>query len=150
MKKTLTILATIVALFLGSAVANAQPGMGGPGGMSFDPSQMAKMMADQMKDQLKLTDAQYTKVLDMYKKENEEMSKKMQAGGGPGAGMDFEAMMKDLQEMQARQEAKLKEILTADQLKKYKEMMANFGGGMGGPGGPGMGGPGGPGGPGPR
>ena len=131
-----TLIAASMLVF-GMAVANAQPG-GGPGGQRMNPEQMAKSRADRMKEVVKLTDAQYAKVLALYKEESEAMQKAM-GNGQP----DREAMQK----MREEQETKLKEILTAEQYKTWSESDANRrgpGGGPGGPGGPG-GGPGGPG-----
>lgn len=130
----------IAALVFGAAVANAQPG--GWGGQRPDPAEMAQRMADRMKEQLQLNEDQYAKILDMYKKENEEREKMFAEGGfNNGGDMDFEAMRKVMEERRAKRDEQLKTILTEDQFKKYQENMANmrrnFGGG-GGPGGPGM------------
>ncbi len=119
----------------GVFAAQAQPGgFGGPGGQ-MDPEQMATRQADQMKQSLKLTDQQYTKVVAVFKEQMESMQKMMQGGQRP----DMEAMQKVREE----QEKKLKDILTADQFKTWQEEQANRRGGFGGPGGPG-GRPGGP------
>lgn len=143
--KITKIIAICAMLVCGAFAANAQPG--GFGGQQMDPSEMAKMRADRMKETLNLTNDQYTKVLDLYKKENEEMMRMFQQNQG-GGQPDFSAMQK----RREAQTAELKKILTEDQFKKYEEQQAQMRGGMGGPGqgGPGGRGQGGPGQGGPR
>lgn len=129
MKKFLIMVA---ALLFGAAVANAQPG--GWGGQRPDPEQMAKMMADRMKEQLTLTDAQYTKVLALFKKENEEFGKMFEGGMG-GGNMDFDTIRKVMEERQVKRDEQLKTILTEDQFKAYQveqeKMRQRFAGGGG-------------------
>ena len=101
----------------GAFVANAQPG--GGFGAPMDPAQIAKFRADDMKQAVKLTDAQYTKVVDLFKAEMEEMQKQRE-----------------------EQQKKLQAILTKDQFEAWtkheREMMERMmSGGFGGPGGPG-------------
>lgn len=126
MKITKLIIAGALFLF-GAVTANAQPG---GFGQQMDPTEMAKFRADGMKESLNLTNDQYTKVLALFKKENEEMMKMFQEnqGGQP----DFSAFQKRMD----AQNAELKKILTEEQYKKYdeqmKQMMSGFG--QGGPG----------------
>ena len=141
MKNVIKLLVAGVMLVAGSFVSMAQPGGGRPGGQGgrqFDPAQMAQRRADMMKESLKLTDAQYAKVLEMYKEESEAMQKQMQSGERPL--MDRETMEKQREE----QNKKLKAILTEEQFKTWtaqqQEMRRGFGG-PGGPGGPGGGRP---------
>lgn len=123
---------------VGTFAANAQPGRGmGPG--NFDPEQMAQMRANQMKEAVNLTDAQYTKVVELFKAENAEMQKAFQSGQQGGGREAFE-------KMRTERETKLKAILTEEQFKTWTEKEREFMRGPGGPGGPGPGGPG----PGPR
>ena len=135
MKSIVKLLVAGAILVAGSFVSMAQPGGGRPGGQGgrqFDPAQMAQRRADMMKETLKLTDAQYAKVLEMYKEESEAMQKQMQSGERPR--MDREAMQKQREE----QEKKLKAILTDEQFKTWTEQQQNMRrGGFGGPGGPG-------------
>ena len=108
-------------MIAGAFVSNAQPG----GGFQFDPNEIAKMRADDMKQTVKLTDDQYTKVVALFKAEMENMQKMFEGGGMP----DMDAMQKQREE----QNKKLKAILTEDQFKKWQkqqeEMRAQFGGG---------------------
>lgn len=122
----------VAALLFGAAVANAQPG--GWGGQRPDPEQMALRQADRMKEQLELTDAQYTKVLELFKAENAEWMKNFNPEAAQGGDMDFEAIRKQMEERRAKRDVQLKTILTEDQFKKYQENMANRRGpGGGGP-----------------
>ena len=134
MKNLTKLLVAGVMLVAGSFVSMAQPGGGRPGGQGgrqFDPAQMAQRRADMMKEALKLTDAQYAKVLEMYKEESEAMQKQMQSGERPR--MDRETMEKQREE----QNKKLKAILTEEQFKTWTEQQQEMRRGFGGPGGPG-------------
>ncbi|MBR4586320.1 MAG: hypothetical protein IKO29_06230 [Bacteroidales bacterium] len=138
MKNVIKLLVAGVMLVAGSFVSMAQPGGGRPGGQGgrqFDPAQMAQRRADMMKESLKLTDAQYAKVLEMYKEESEAMQKQMQSGERPR--MDRETMQKQREE----QEKKLKAILTEEQFKTWTAQQQEMRRGFGGPGGPGGGRP---------
>ena len=122
MKKFLMILtAAATMLFAGMSSASAQ----GPGGFNFDPDEMVKMRVDQMKQSLKINDAQAKKLTDLFKKQNEEMAKMFEGGGMPD--------MSKMQETMKKQDEEIKKILTADQYKAYSEeqqrMREQFGGG---------------------
>lgn len=130
MKKIIiTIVAALALLFTGSN-ARAQGPMGG----QFDPAQIAEMIAGQMKESLKLTNDQYTKILDIYKKQMAEMQKSFESGQMP----DFEK----LQAQREKQEKEINAVLTEEQAKAWAEeqkkrmeqMGGGFGGGFGGPG----------------
>ena len=112
-------------MIAGAFVSNAQPG----GGFQFDPNEIAKMRADDMKQTVKLTDDQYTKVVALFKAEMENMQKMFEGGGMP----DMDAMQKQREE----QIKKLKEVLNKDQFEAWQkheqERMQQFGGGFGGP-----------------
>ena len=100
-------------------------------GVSFEPEEIAKMRADQMKEAVNLTADQYAKVTVIFKEEMEAMQKMFEGGGMNG---DFEQMRKDMEKRQEEQNKKLKAILTEDQFKKWQkqqeEMRAQFGGGF--------------------
>ena len=109
-----------IALAFVSICASAQ-GFG-----QFNPEDMAKRQATQIKDSCGINDEQYKKVLALYTEQSKEMQKQMQEamqnGGGMGPGMF------NMEEMQKRQEAfdkKLKEVLTEAQYKKYQTMQEN-------------------------
>lgn len=113
-----------LVLACGVSVANAQM----PGGQMPSPEEMAKYQADQMKQTVNLNDDQYAKVLVVYKESGEKMRKMFEGGGQP----DFSKFG----EIQEEQNKKFKEILTADQYKKWdeyqQEMRKNMGGFGGG------------------
>jgi len=120
MKKIIvTLLAAALMLFAG-AKANAQD-FG-----NFDPAQMAQMRVDQMKESLKIDKDQAAKLLELFKKESQEMAKMFEGGGMPD--------MDKMQENRKKQDEAIKKILTADQYKAYTEqqrkMMEQFGGGF--------------------
>lgn len=131
--KAIKIIAASIMLLCGALFANAQPGGARGqrgGGQQFNPEQMVQMRVDYMKESLKLTADQVTKLTAVFKKQNEEMGKLMQGGGQP----DMEAFQK----LREAENAELKKILTAEQFKTYEEsMQRGFGGGRGqrGPGG---------------
>jgi len=119
MKRFLMIMmAAATMLFAGATKANAQD-------FNFDPAQMAQMRVDQMKESLNLDKDQCTKLLDLYKKQGEEMAK-MFDGGMPD--------MSKFQEMQKKEDEAVKKILTDEQYKKHAEqqrkMREQFGGGF--------------------
>ena len=120
MKKYLiTVIAAVAMLLGGSYTSRAQfP--------EFNPDEMVKMIVDQMKESLKINDEQATKLLDLFKKEMEEMSKMFEGGGMPDMGK--------MQENQKKQDEAIQKILTEDQYKAYAEqqrkMMEQFGGGF--------------------
>ena len=134
MNKLIKILMVGGMLLAGAFGLKAQPG--GFGGQMPDPAQIAKMRADQMKESVKLTDAQYVKVEALFKEEMEAMMKRMEDGSMMNG--DFEAMRKDMEKRREEQQKKLKAILTEEQFKKWTEeeqaRRAAFGGGPGGPG----------------
>jgi len=121
------------ALFIisgGNAFAQQRGGWGnGQQGERPDPAQIAKRQADQMKTDLKLSEDQYSKVLDIFKKQYEDMQKFMQNG----ERMDRESMTSYREKMNSS----IKSILTEDQYKKWIENPRNrWGGQGGGPNGP--------------
>ena len=126
-----------------SANVFAQGPQGGFGGGQIDPEQMITRQADRLKEACGLNDEQYAKVKEFYKKQQEEMMKRFQEGGGQGQGQRMSR--EDMEKRREAQNAELKKILTEEQWKKYEEMQAQQRQRRG-QGGPGQGGPGGPGG----
>ena len=108
-------------IFAGAFNANAQMG----GGFQMDPDGIAKMIADDMKQTVKLDDNQYKKVVELYTAQMKDMEKTFSSGQMP----DMDAMQKQQEE----QNKKLQAILTKDQYetwnKHQQEMMQQFGGG---------------------
>ena len=120
MKKfIITLLAAAAMLFAGTQKSSAQD-------FNFDPAQMAQMRVDQMKQSLKIDKDQAAKLLDLFKKQSEEMMKMFDGGGMPD--------MSKMEENMKKQDEQIKKILTADQYKKYaeeqKKMREQFGGGF--------------------
>lgn len=89
------------------------PGGMGRGGMMMDPGRRAEMM----KTQLGLSDDQTTQVKAVFADEQTKMQALRDSGGDPA---DMRPKMMAIREAST---AKLKGILTADQFKKYEEMM---------------------------
>lgn len=120
MKKfIITLMAAAAMMFAGTQTSNAQD-------FNFDPAQMAQMRVDQLKKPLKLNDEQSAKLLDIFKKQNEEMSKIFTGGGMPDMG--------EFQKMMEKNDAEVKAVLSEEQAKAYDEqqrkMREQFGGGF--------------------
>ncbi len=81
---------------------------------------MAQRETEWMTTELELTEDQVAKVDPINLKYAEKMAELFQ--GGPGG--DFEAMREKMNEMNAEKRTEFKDILTADQLKKYDEYLA--------------------------
>lgn len=121
MKSSLIKLAVAGAMLLfGCMAANAHP--------QFDPDQMAQMQVDQLKETVKLDEAQSAKVLEIFKENGKAMGEMFQGGG-----FDMDKMQK----LQADRDKKLKEVLGDDNFAKFQKaeqerMQAMMGGGFGG------------------
>lgn len=100
-------------LFLGATFLSAQSRT--PKGR-MSPEQQATQTVERLNKELKLTDKQKNELqewfTDSFKKRNEEFQKKQE---------DREAMKEAMQKDRQETEARLKEILTGDQYKKYQE-----------------------------
>jgi len=116
MKKLLIVTCMLTYAFMISA-------QGGQGG--FTPEEMAKRRAEQLeryKTELKLNDKQFAD----FKKIDDEGYTKQQALGAKfrDGGGDREKFMEEFTKLRNEQTEKVKKILTADQFKKYEEMLA--------------------------
>jgi len=130
MKKVFMVVCMLTFAFM----ISAQGGQGGQGGgqggqgggqrqgggmRQQTPEQIAERQA-QMKKDLNLNDKQFAE----YKKIDEEMTKKQQTlfqnAQNSGGGFDREAFTK----LNDERTAKMKALLTADQFKKYEELLA--------------------------
>jgi hypothetical protein len=100
----------ILACFVSSSLSAQMP----------SAEDMAKQETEQMKSGLNLSADQLTKVEAINLKYAQKMSEMFSAG--PGG--DFSEMQKKMTEMNTQKRAELEKILSADQLKKYDEMMA--------------------------
>ena len=120
MKKFIfSIMAAALLLTVSAPKASAQ-------NFNFDPAQMAQMRVDQMKESIKLNSEQAEKLLTIFKKQSEEMSKMFEGGGMPD--------MNKMQENMKKQDEEIKKVLTPEQFKQYEEqqrkMREQFGGGF--------------------
>ena len=88
MKKFIfSIMAAALLLTVSAPKASAQ-------NFNFDPAQMAQMRVDQMKESIKLNSEQAEKLLTIFKKQSEEMSKMFEGGGMPDMNKMQENMKK--------------------------------------------------------
>jgi Spy/CpxP family protein refolding chaperone len=110
--------ALLVAL-LALGVSTASLAQGGPGGFGRTPAEQAEAL----KTSLSLTADQVTKVTAIFAAQAKTRDSLMAAGGGPGAGGDMAAMMASFTKMQNDQTAKIKAILTAQQLPIYQKQV---------------------------
>ena len=126
----------ILFFMLVLAATSMAQGFGGGGGMQMDPEERAKQQTAQIKEAVGLNADQEKKVLELNKKQGEEMSKMFE--GMQGGGGDMEGMREKMTAAREKTTAELKKILTEEQWKKYEawqeERRSQFGGGgFGGP-----------------
>ena len=98
---------------------------------------MAQRETEWMTKELSLSEDQVKKVNAINLKYAEKQAEMFQ--GGPGG--DFEAMQKKMKEINDQKRAEFEGVLTAEQLKKYDDYVAQNQRGPGGPGRPGGGAP---------
>ena len=113
MKKLFVFSIMLVAML---GFVNAQQGGGFRGGT---PEERAKATIERLTPVLTLTAEQQTKIQAIELDLNKQMDAKRQSAQG-----DREAMMAMMQEFNKLREDKYKPVLTADQLKKYQEYVA--------------------------
>lgn len=96
-------------------------GGGSPGGImyGFDMQSRQPTLRNDVSKELKLTDAQKTKLLEFQQKQMEEMFAAFQGGGGPPTQEQIQASMKKRNEAEAKL---LKEVLDEAQNKRLKEL----------------------------
>ncbi|MDO4818924.1 MAG: hypothetical protein Q3994_00930 [Prevotella sp.] len=96
-------------------------------GQMPQPEEIAKMQAENMKQNYGIDDKQYDAVYKLYLKDVKEMMKEFQNMQGG----DMNEMMGKVQARMEAMKKSLKEILTEEQFKKYEEDLKNnpFGGG---------------------
>jgi periplasmic protein CpxP/Spy len=116
MKKQI-LLAAIAALFSITAV-NAQ---GGGNFQRRTPEERLKPIHEKLDSAFKLDAAKMKQVDDIFLNSFKESDKKMEEMRAGGGQMDRDAMMAARQKMNDERDAKLKEILTADQMKIWKD-----------------------------
>jgi propanediol dehydratase small subunit len=116
MKKQI-LLATIAALFSITAV-NAQ---GGGNFQRRTPEERLKPIHEKLDSAFKLDAAKMKQVDEIFLNSFKEQDKKMEEMRAGGGQMDREAWGAARQKMNDERDAKLKEILTADQMKIWKD-----------------------------
>jgi len=117
MKKQI-LLAAAVALF-GITTVNAQGG----GGQRRTPEERLKPIHDKLDSAFKLEAAKMKQVDEIFLNSFKESDKKMEEMRAGGGQMDRDAFMAARQKFTDERDAKLKEILTADQMKTWKEQI---------------------------
>lgn len=116
----------VAALWVGVALAqppDAPPGGPGHGG----PHESAAERMDHLATLLDLTADQKTQVQAVLDEEHASMKAAHEQAESSGTKPTFEQMKAAHEQMQADTLAKLKPILTADQLKKFQVLMAERG-----------------------
>jgi periplasmic protein CpxP/Spy len=116
MKKQI-LLAAIAALFSFTAV-NAQ---GGGNFQRRTPEERLKPIHEKLDSAFKLDAAKMKQVDEIFLNSFKEQDKKMEEMRAGGGEVDRDAMMAARQKMTDERDAKLKEILTADQMKIWKD-----------------------------
>jgi ribosomal protein S13 len=111
MKKVL-VFALMVMLGLGAAFAQQQR----------DPAQMLQRQVDRMKEALSLTDAQVAKITPILKESQEKQMAARAKAREAGQTFDRDKFMADMKKSNEEVDAKIKPILTADQVTKLAEM----------------------------
>ena len=117
MKKQI-LLAVAVALFSVTTV-NAQGG----GGQRKTPEERLKPIHDKLDSAFKLDVAKMKIVDDIFLNSFKDSDKKMDELRAGGGQMDRDAMMAARQKFTDERDAKLKDVLTTDQLKIWKEQI---------------------------
>ena len=128
MKSTFNTIAILLVVLFNTTVI-AQDGRG-QGRRNMDPKELAERMTSQMKESLKLTEAQLPQVEAL----NLKYAEKMSAARAEASG-DREVMRGKMRTMMQEKDVELKKILTAEQWTKFeadrKERMQNRRGGSG-------------------
>ena len=123
--KTVLVMVGVAVLSAASFGQGFRGGMmGGPGG--GNPTMM--LMRDDVKNDLKLTDDQKSKLQEVQDNTRQQMMDLFQGGGGPGG--DREAMRKAMEPIMKKATDEINKILTADQQKRLKEIWIQVTGNM--------------------
>ena len=119
MKKQI-LMAAAAVLFSFTAV-NAQGG--GGNFQRRTPEERLKPIHDKLDSAFKLDAAKMKQVDDIFLNSFKESNKKMEELRAGGGQIDRDAMMAARQKMMEDRDAKLKEVLTADQMKIWKDQI---------------------------
>ncbi len=109
--KRVLVFALMVMLGLGSAFAQPQR----------DPAQMLQRQVDRMKEALSLTNDQVVKITPILKESQEKQAAARAKAREAGGTFDRDKMMADMKKATQEVDAKIKPILTADQVTKLAE-----------------------------
>ena len=112
--KKMFVLSVLFVMSIGLVSAQQRGG----GFQNSTPEERAKIQTDQLNELVTLTADQKTKVQAIFLNDAKKMAEFRTAGG------DRDAMMAKMREMNAERDKKFKEILTADQFKKYSDNQA--------------------------
>ena len=116
MRKTIGAFALVMVALASTAPLEAQAQRGGRGfGMSLDDQMTA------LTERLALDEEQVVKVREILRTETETRRERMQ---GMRGSMDRDAMMRIMREMQEEMETKLGEVLSEEQMEKYRKYVA--------------------------
>lgn len=116
MRKTIGAFALVLVALAAAAPLDAQAQRGGRGfGMSLDDQMTA------LTERLALDEEQVAKVREILETQAESRRERFQAARG---SMDRNAMMQMMQEFQQETETKLAEVLSEEQMEKYREYVA--------------------------
>lgn len=116
MKKYLVL---AVAILMSSTLLLAQSPQGGRGGQRMNPEEQAKRTTERMKEELKLTDDQLTKVDSINLLYAQAQQKLFEAAEG-----NFDGIREAMQALQGERVKAYEEVLTQDQLAEYKKKEA--------------------------
>ncbi len=125
MKKIITI--SMCLMMMAAAVQVSAQNNDGPQQQREQMSleDMAKQRADRMKEQLSLTDDQYAKVLELNKEQAKNMKPMSREDRENMSDEQREAFRDEMRKAREDYNAKVKEILTDEQYKKYEENSMN-------------------------
>lgn len=121
----------IAMMLLGIAsLAQAQRGSGqrpsqAPGHQrqQMNPEQMADRQIQRLNEALTLSDAQKTKLKEIFKQNSEKQRELFSGMRGNGEQGDRDKMREKMNEFRKKQDEQIKAILTKDQLPKYEKYL---------------------------
>ncbi len=118
MRKSIGAFALVMVALAAAAPLEAQAQRGGRGfGMSLDDQMTA------LTERLALDEEQGVKVREILETQAESRRERLQAARGSG---DRNAMMQAMQELQQETETLLAEVLSDEQMEKYREYLAEL------------------------
>ena len=107
----------IILTFLLALVSFQVQAQGGPGMRNMDPEEIAQLQTDQMKEQMELSEEAWSQVEDInlaYVKKTQAVFEKH--------GRNRDAIRPELESLNKEKNAELKEILSKEQMKVYRDI----------------------------